>query len=314
MAYSEFNLIDEFFADLGVGRDDVILGIGDDCALLDVAEGRLLAVSMDTLVRGVHFFADVDPESLGHKALAVGLSDLAAMGATPAWATLALTLPGIDRPWLRRFATGFGRLAARFGVQLVGGDTTRGPMSISVQVHGLVASDGALRRGGAGVGDDIYVSGTLGDAGLVVRARQGDWPGDAAMLNDRLDRPEPRLALGQALSGIATAAIDISDGLSSDLGHILRASGVGAAIDLSAIPRSSTVAAVGDWALPLASGDDYELCFSVPPAHAEALMKRLDRVDVEVTRIGVIEPTPGIRWRLANGDLLDVGKGWEHFS
>ncbi len=314
MTYSEFNLIDEFFADLTAGRDDVVLGIGDDCALLDMAEGHLLAVSMDTLVSGVHFFADVDPESLGHKVLAVGLSDLAAMGATPAWATLALTLPGIDRPWLRRFATGFGRLATRFGVQLVGGDTTRGPLSISVQAHGLVTSESVVRRGGAGVGDGIYVSGTLGDAGLVVRARQGDWAGDVALLNDRLDRPEPRLALGQALSGIATAAIDISDGLSSDLGHILRASGVGAAIDPSAVPRSPSVAAVDDWTLPLASGDDYELCFTVPPANVETLMKRLDRVDVEVTRIGEIEAAPGIRWRLANGDLLEIGNGWEHFS
>lgn len=314
MTYSEFNLIDEFLTDLTVGRDDVVLGIGDDCALLDVAKDRLLAVSMDTLVGGVHFFADADPESLGHKALAVGLSDLAAMGAAPAWATLALTLPDIDKPWLRCFTTGFGRLAARYGVQLIGGDTTRGPLSISVQVHGLVVPGSALRRDGAGVGDGIYVSGTLGDAGLVVRARRGDWLGDVAPLKDRLDRPEPRLTLGRALRGIASAAIDISDGLSSDLGHILRASGVGAAIDLSAIPQSPEVAAVGDWTLPLASGDDYELCFSVPPARADALMKCLDHVDVEVTRIGEIAVTPGIRWCLPGGGLLDVGKGWEHFS
>ena len=312
MALSEFALIERFFTRLGARRGDVVLGIGDDCALLAPPPGQCVAVSIDTLVEGVHFLPHADPAALGHKALSVGLSDLAACGASPAWATLALSLPKVDATWLDGFSSGFGALARRFDLALVGGDTTRGPLSISVQVHGFVPPSLALRRDGARAGDRLYVSGSLGDAGLALRQRlAGESP--TAALAQRLDCPEPRVALGLALRGIASAAIDLSDGLASDLGHLLTRSGVGATVELAHLPRSKPVAASSDWSLPLSAGDDYELCFSVPPRQVADLTKGMAAFDIAVQAIGCVDADAGIRWRLPDGSKLTPKQGWDHF-
>ena len=315
----EFELIRTYLSDLGVRRADVGLDVGDDCALLRVPPGLELAVSIDTLVAGVHFFADCDPVALGHKSLAVGLSDLAAMGAEPAWATLALTLPDVDRDWLAGFARGLDALAREHGLRLVGGDTTRGPLTISVQVHGLVPRGEALRRSGARPGDLICVSGSLGAAALALRQLlRGERP--EAGLRARLERPMPRIALGQALRGLASAAIDISDGLAGDLGHILAASGVGATVELGRLPLARQVAEVvaasgGDWALPLGGGDDYELCFTLPSEHAPLLPALARRVGCPLARIGVIESDQVQRWRLPDGmDWQGSPMGFDHFA
>jgi thiamine-monophosphate kinase len=319
---NEFALIRTYFSAVGAPRGDVQLGVGDDCALLRVPPGQQLAVSIDTLVAGVHFLPDGDPEALGHKCLAVGLSDLAAMGAEPAWATLALTLPAAlprESPdWLPAFARGFGRLAAAHGVALIGGDTTRGPLSITVQVHGLVPDGVDIRRGGARPGDLICVSGTLGDAGLALRQLLAGGVPESALW-ERLERPTPRVALGLALRGLASAMIDCSDGLAADLGHILEASGVGAELDLAALPLdgavAATVARTGDWGLPLASGDDYELCFCLPTEHRERLPELAARGGCTLTPIGWILATPGLVCRAPDGTRVDLQRpGFDHFT
>lgn len=315
---SEFDLIRSYFADLGAHRPDVALGVGDDCALLAVAPDQKLAVSIDTLNVGVHFFPDVDPESLGHKALAVGLSDLAAMGAEPAWATLALSLPEADTDWVCAFARGFGRLAKSYGVSLVGGDTTRGPLSITVQVHGFVPEGQAIRRSRARPGDAILVSGTLGDAGLALRLQRSGQEVPLE-LRQRLDRPEPRLALGLRLRGLASAAIDLSDGLAGDLGHILESSGVGAVLELAHLPLSPWVAEAvrsgGDWSLPLQSGDDYELCVCLPPEHLALIEPLSAELGLPLTQIGWIESGPGLKAALPDGTLIPLNaRGYDHFA
>ncbi len=320
MALSEFALIERYFAVATAPRDDVRLGIGDDCAILRVPRGQDLAVSIDTLVEGVHFLPGTDPESLGHKALAVNLSDLAAMGAEPAWATLALTLPRVEEPWLQAFSSGFSRLAGAHRVALVGGDTTGGPLSVTVQVHGFVREDMALRRSGAQPGDLIYVTGRLGDAGLALLARQGLYvaSGQLGALSERLERPTPRVAEGLALRGLASAAIDLSDGLGSDLGHLCRASGAGAVIHVERLPRSEAVAdyvrETGDWSLALSAGDDYELCFTVPPGRQGELETLGAGFECGFHWIGIIEARAGVRCCLADGQLLGAPSGFEHFA
>jgi thiamine-monophosphate kinase len=319
---SEFDLIRTHFAYLGQPRADVVLGVGDDCAVLRVPTGCELAVSIDTLVSGVHFLPEVNPEALGHKSLAVSLSDLAAMGAEPAWATLALTLPatlpGAKPGWIAAFCRGLGDLARRHGVALVGGDTTSGPMAITIQVHGFVPAGQAVRRSGARPGDLICVSGTLGDAGLALRSILAG-QGVADDLRARLERPTPRVAVGLALRGLASAMIDCSDGLAADLGHILEASGVGADIALADLPLcpavAAAVAAGGDWSLPLASGDDYELCFTLP-AEARAALPRLARAaGCPLTVIGAIREGARLRCRLPDGADFHLGKtGYDHFA
>jgi thiamine-monophosphate kinase len=316
MPVSEFDLIRQYFAHATASRDDVLIGIGDDCALLQPAAGEALAVSIDTLVEGRHFAVDADPAALGHKALAVNLSDLAAMGASPAWATLALTLPAADTLWIEAFMRGFSTLAGVHRVQLVGGDTTRGPRTITVQVHGFVAAAEALRRDAGRPGDRLLVSGSLGDAALALRLEAQGRPVDTA-LRERLDRPQPRIALGRLLAGRARAAIDVSDGLTADLRHICEASGVGALLDLARLPLSTPVAAVaakGDWAAALAGGDDYELLFSVDPAKVGELCSACIAAGHAVTEIGRLVDTPGIRLIYPDGRLSeDIPDGFDHF-
>lgn len=323
MALTEFSLIERYFSRPAVQRDpDVVLGIGDDAALLRVPEGMELAVATDTLVAGVHFPLHTKPEDIGHKALAANLSDMAAMGAEPRWATLALTLPHADESWLAAFSAGFFALADQYRVQLIGGDTTRGPLSITVQILGLVPVGMALRRSGAHAGDLIYVTGTLGDAGLGLRVLQQPFElsaEHAAHVMQRLNRPQPRVIEGIALRGIASAAIDISDGLGADLGHILRASGTGARINMAALPMSAAVNSYvnhsGDWQLPLCAGDDYELCFTVPPQKCSALLDAIKSSATGCTQIGVTETAPGLRCVSASGELVTPrAGGYQHFS
>lgn len=318
---NEFSLIQQYFEQLTPDRDDVELGIGDDCALLMPPPDHAIAVSIDTLVEGVHFFSDVDPASLGYKSLAVGLSDLAAMGAKPAWFTLALTLPKADEPWLRSLSTGLAKLANQHHIQLVGGDTTKGPLTISIQVHGFVDQTKAMCRSHAKLGDMIYVSGSLGDAGAALQLKLKQLSGDnldnddKAYLQKRLERPTAQVALGQDLIGLATAAIDVSDGLLADLGHIIEKSGVGARLDLAKLPLSKTLSKIDKkraQALALNAGDDYELCFIVPPQHFAEVEKRFKG---QVTRIGMITDDEGLFYIDDNDKLIElIGMGYEHFT
>jgi thiamine-monophosphate kinase len=316
LSASEFDLIRQYFTASTDARADVALGIGDDCALLRAAPGEALAVSMDTLVEGRHFAVGTDPQALGHKALAVNLSDLAAMGARPAWATLALTLPSADEQWLGAFMAGFSALARQHGVQLVGGDTTRGPLSITVQVHGFVPEDKALRRAAGRAGDRLFVSGTLGDAALALQYARAQKPLEPS-LQARLDRPTPRIELGLLLAGRARAAIDVSDGLVADLGHVCTASGVGARIELARLPLSASVAAVcagGDWSAPLAGGDDYELLFSVAPEQADAARRRCVDAGHAVQEIGRLTDQAGIELIYPDGQAsTEIPDGFDHF-
>jgi len=316
---SEFDLIARHFMRPAA---NAVLGVGDDCALLQVTNGMDLAVSTDTMVSGTHFFPEVDPEHLGHKALAVNLSDMAAMGAMPYWATLALTLPSVDHTWLAAFAKGFFDLAEEFNVSLVGGDTTRGPLSLTVTIMGEVPAGAALRRSGAKAGNDIWVSGHLGDAALAVAHRKGmlklaDADMEEALMH--LYEPIPRVQLGQALRGQATAAIDISDGLLGDLGHICRLSGVGATVEFERIPLSDVAAKhidtdAGRTAV-VAGGDDYELCFTAPANSRESIDDLQNMLGVHLTRIGQIRRGKGVSLLGPDGKTMKVdGRGYDHFS
>ncbi|HEX7340799.1 MAG TPA: thiamine-phosphate kinase [Rhodanobacteraceae bacterium] len=313
----EFDLIDLIRARTAVPRADVALGIGDDAALLVPPAGQALAVAIDTLVEGVHFPVGTAPSDIGWKALAVNLSDLAAMGATPAWAMLALTMPAADRVFVESFADGFARLARQHDVALVGGDTTRGSLAVSVGVHGFVSAGEALRRDGARVGDAILITGTLGDAAAALRCLDAH---DAAALalRTRLDRPTPRVAAGLALRGQAHACIDVSDGLLADLAHICHASGVAAIVDAHRLPLSlalqSRCAAAMAQELALTGGDDYELCFTVAPEQAAVVTQNLVEADCPVTCIGRIVVGAGVRVLDADGaDITPAHRGWEHF-
>jgi len=318
---SEFDLIKQFFKRDRPGRAD--LGIGDDCALLTPAPGRQLAVSSDMLVEDRHFFAGADPFMLGHKSLAVNLSDLAAMGARPTAFTLALALPEADPVWLDGFSRGLFALADVHGCELVGGDTTKGPLNICITVFGDLAPGHALRRDAARVGDDIWISGTLGDARL---ALGGYWKEvslsaeDQAQAAQRMHMPTPRVGLGLALAAqpVAHAALDISDGLVGDLGHILAASKVGATLDVDALPAGPVLArqpAELRRRFTAAGGDDYELCFTAPVAQREAVLEAGRASGTPVTRVGRIEAELGLRFVDAQGARLDLKlSGWDHFS
>ena len=308
----EFDLIARIRARAAL-RGDVVLGIGDDCALLAPPPGMQLAVTMDTLNAGVHFPPETAPADIGWKALAVSLSDLAAMGADPAWCTLSLSLPEASEDFIDGFSDGFLSLAQQHDVALIGGDTARGPLSISVTAHGLIEPDSALRRAGAQVGDAIWVSGTLGDAAGALR----QWQQGGVMpptLRDRLDRPTPRVALGRALRGVASSCIDISDGLLADLSHICRASGVAAQLDAQALPSSEALRQAFDTATRLAlqasGGDDYELCFTAPAAQRDVLHALSQALNLPLTHIGDIVTGAGV---CCEG--VDVAAaGYQHFA
>jgi thiamine-monophosphate kinase len=298
--------------------------VGDDAALLHISEGMELAVSTDMLVSGTHFFPDADPFLLGHKTLAVNLSDLAAMGATPRWATLALSLPEADANWLRRFSEGFFALADEYGVELVGGDTTRGPLNLSVTIMGEVPVGKALRRSGALAGDDIWVSGTLGEAALGLAHLRGkiSLPVDTrAFCLDALHQPQPRVALGIALRGIAHSAIDISDGLLADLGHILECSNVAAEVRYDRMPKPSLYDSGSDELRELAQhcilsgGDDYELCFTAPFALRAEVELLATRLSVPLSRIGNIVSGHGCKVRSEKGNVMKIDEGgYDHFA
>jgi thiamine-monophosphate kinase len=315
----EFELIARYFTRPAA---NAVLGVGDDCALVDVTNGMDLAVSTDTMVSGTHFFPDVDPENLGHKALAVNLSDMAAMGALPYWAMLALTVPNVDHAWLAAFAKGFFDLAEEYNVSLIGGDTTRGPLTLTVTILGEVPAGAALRRSSAKAGNDIWVSGNVGDAALAVAHRHGRVVLEEADYREavlRLYEPTPRVALGQALRGLATSAIDISDGLLADLTHICRLSGVGATVDLPSVPVSSIGAkhlATPEGRTAIVSGgDDYELCFTAHPNSRESIQELADVLGHPLTRIGQVKRGKGVSLLGADGKAVKVdGRGYDHFS
>lgn len=315
---SEFDLIKRYFTRATPGA---VLGVGDDAALLRVGSGMELAVSTDMLVSGTHFFPDADPFMLGHKALAVNLSDMAAMGARPCWATLALSLTDANEAWLQKFSEGFFMLAGQHGVELIGGDTTRGPLNLCVTIMGEVPQGIALRRSGAQVGDDIWVSGTLGDAALALAHMQGRVQlaaEDFAACALSLHQPAPRVALGLALRGVAHSAIDVSDGLLADLGHILECSNVSAEIAFAALPVSRIVQCFLEQPLGkhcvLAGGDDYELCFTVPSAQRAVIEKISAQLDLPLTRIGAIKPGKGCTVRAADGSVMTMEEqGYDHF-
>ena len=318
---SEFDLIKTYFQRPRPGR--AALGIGDDCALLAPSPGHQIAISSDMLVEDRHFFAGADPRMLGHKSLAVNLSDLAAMGARPVAFTLALSLPRADPAWLEGFSSGLFALADAHDCELIGGDTTKGPLNICITVFGELRPGHALRRAAARAGDDIWISGTLGDARLALAGYWKELALDPSLHERaalRMHMPSPRVALGMALARvpIAHAALDISDGLVGDLGHILAASQVGATLDADALPAGPVLARQ---AIALrrrftaAGGDDYELCFTAPVENREAVLEAGRESGTAVTRVGRIEAEPGLRLVDAEGKPLDLGlKGWDHFT
>ncbi|HEX9473755.1 MAG TPA: thiamine-phosphate kinase [Steroidobacteraceae bacterium] len=330
MAAGEGEIIERYFRHLGAVRTDVALGIGDDAALLRPAPGCELVQSTDALVEQVHFLPGSAPRSLGHRALAVNLSDLAAMGATPAWALLSLTLPRLDESWLGEFASGFARLAREHEVALVGGNLSRGPLSITVQLTGQVPQGTALRRSGARAGDELWVSGTLGDAaqGLVLRRAESraesraqaplpDAGGHAAWLCARFEYPSPRVALGLGLRQLASACIDLSDGLLADLPRLAAASGCRAEVDTESLPLSPALRAVsGDpaWQQALAGGEDYELCFTAGAAQAPQLQELATAVGVPLCRCGRLREGSGLELRRAGTVIQFAQPPFDHFG
>ena len=316
---SEFELIRRYFTR---PTRQTVLGAGDDAALLSLTPGMELAVSADMLVAGTHFFADADPYQLGWKSLAVNLSDLAAMGALPKWATLAIALPQADEHWISSFADGFFACADRYQIYLIGGDTTRGPLAISVQIMGEVQPGKALRRSGAQAGDEIWVSGTLGNAALALAALQGRY----ALPEDELETclpalhlPQPRVELGLLLQPHASSAIDISDGLLADLGHILESSQLAAEIDLRFLPCSLPVRQrLGErevQRMALAGGDDYELCFTAPARFHGDIMRLAQLIGLPLSCIGQLAQGSGIEVLGLDGKLLDIDwSGFDHFA
>jgi len=317
---NEFELIHRFFMNQPVTRGDVCLGIGDDAALVTVPPGRELAITTDTLVADIDFLADADPEALGHKALAVNLSDLAAMGAEPAWFTLTLTLPAVEETWLASFVRGLFALAKEHGVSLIGGDLSHGPLAIDVSAYGFVPAGKALRRNGAAPGDRIFATGTLGDAALALAHLldgQSLAPDDLSAAMARLQRPTPRVNEGRRIRGIASAAIDISDGVLIDLGRLVEASGVGARLFLNHLPLSDFyrrhLAQVG-YDRALATGDDYELCFTVPPGRLDALAQA-GLLAADITQIGEIVAGSEVTVFDAKGSVyVPSRRGYDHFE
>lgn len=321
MALNEFELIERYFQRQQLGGFGVSLGIGDDCALLQLPSGKSLATTMDTLVGGNHFPKNADPELIAERALRVNLSDMAAMGAEPLWFTLSLTIPSADQPWLDGFSRGLFQAANLYNCSLVGGDTTRGPLSITIQVMGAADLDNALLRGNARQGDTVYVTGYLGDGAAAVAVIKNELRVGKAAFNyfmARYYRPVPKLAEGNMLKGIASAAIDVSDGFMADLGHICRASGVGAVIDLEQIPVSEALSKLASpeqvvkWSL--SGGDDYQLCFTVSPAQALRVNELIKQNKLAARAVGEIVRGEGVTC-MHKGKILAVNKtGYQHFD
>ena len=314
---NEFDIIERYFR-FSPPSADAPVSIGDDAAIVD--NRGPLAITVDTLTAGVHFPEDARPADIGHKALAVNLSDLAAMGATPRWFTLALTLPASDPDWLADFSSGLKALANRYGIRLIGGDTTRGPLSITIQAIGSAPPGGAVLRAGARPGDDIHVTGSLGDAALGLRIHRGEArldPNLERLCLKRLHAPEPRVRAGEALAPLASAMIDCSDGFAADLGHVLSASGVSAVVDFAALPFSSAVRRWlddgGEPALPLTGGDDYELIFTAPPSAREAIATVAESLSLPVSRVGRITPEGGLKIMADGRPLVLQQRGHDHF-
>jgi thiamine-monophosphate kinase len=322
LSITEFSLIEEFFYQQANKRKDVPLGIGDDCALLEVPAGQQLAMTVDTMVESTHFLASVSPKDLAWKSIAVNLSDLAAMGAEPAWLTLALSLPKTNQQWLKDFSQSFFKCADYYGLQLVGGDTTKGPLTITIQAMGFIPPKAALKRAGAKPGDVICVTGNIGDAGLGLAISKGEHiakcPEHAKNLQLRFNRPIPRVAAGIALRNIASAAIDLSDGLVGDLSHLLKASGVGANINLEALPLSESLKAecsidqAIDYAL--SAGDDYELCFTIPEENLDKLELVAKSTNCGFSQIGRITGGSELRF-CRDGNAVEINlSAYQHFD
>ena len=316
----EFQIIEKYFSELGPKRKDVELGIGDDCALVNPVDIKSIAISCDTLVEGTHFLPQMPVKDLGYKSLAVNLSDLAAMGAEPAWMTLAITLPDVNEAWLEEYSKGLYEIADYYGIALVGGDTTKGPKSLTITVNGLVQPKLALRRSGAQNGDWIYVTGTIGDSALGLDVILGNRQVPEAQkeyLINRHYRPTPRVFAGQSIRGMATSAIDLSDGLVSDIKHILKASAVGANIAVNALPLSEAIVeSVGkEHAIEyaLAGGEDYELLFTVPDAQTGALDTALKQTGVKYTKIGQITADGKLTLRQGKQEYIHHKQGFKHF-
>ncbi len=311
MAVSEFGLIHRYFNRSLNNTKVNRLGVGDDCALMSIPDGYELAITTDTMVEGVHFFENANPEQLGYKLLAVNLSDLAAMGAEPVAVSLALTMPKVDERWLEQFAAGFWQVAEQFSVDLIGGDTTSGHLTLTVQAFGLVAKNRAIKRSTAQVGDLIYVTGLLGEAGLGLKIEQGVQCQNAESVLKRFHQPEPRVKQGLAIADYANACIDLSDGLASDLRHITDASGVGACIEWEKLPLSASVLdyiqQTKDWSFPLVSGEDYELCFTISP-------DKVSQISIDCSHIGFIQKPQGLR--IMRSGVIEplVYQGYEHFT
>lgn len=326
MSLSEFSLIDRYFANIARRSSDAVsavdLSVGDDCALLTIPAGQQLALSIDTLNAGVHFPVLADASLIAERALAVSISDLAAMGAKPIAYTLAISMPSLDPAWLEKFSEGLGRATTHYSVALIGGDTTQGPLSITVQVHGVLPQGAAIRRSGALVGDSIFVTGSLGDAAaalavieerLLVEADHGHY------LKARFYQPQARISCGQRLRGIASAAIDVSDGLVADLGHIMRASGVGAELYCAQLPLSAALLASCGVSqainYALSGGDDYELCFTAHSSCCGPLSEISQSLGLPITEIGKVVEGAGVMCLDQNGDVVDIARrGYQHFS
>jgi thiamine-monophosphate kinase len=316
---TEWQLIERYFRHLGVKRGDVALGIGDDAALLRVPAGMELVLTTDALIEGAHFLSGASANSLGHRALAVNLSDIAAMGAAPSWALLSLNLPSVDEAWLQEFASGFQALAQQHDVALVGGNLGRGPLSITVELAGIVPAGKALRRDGARPGDLLYVSGTLGDAAqslLLPKTPQPATDADARYLRARLEYPTPRVALGQALRGIATACIDVSDGLYADVGHLVAASDCAVELQADSVPVSEPLRRVAGeqaWQAALRGGEDYELCFAASAPFEQQIEELARNTGQPIRRIGTIGPGSGITLKCGKTVMQFSASGFDHF-
>ena len=319
---SEFAIIQCLVDQQTIRRPEVVLGIGDDAAVLKIADDYELIVSTDTLNVGVHFLQDTSAQDIGYKSLAVNLSDIAAMGAEPVAVNLSLSLPVSDDQWVQDFSAGFFSLATLHNIQLMGGDTTRGPLSISVTIFGMAPKGRAIRRSTAAVGDSIYVTGTLGDAGAALLGMMGELKLNGQqqrVFYDKLNRPQPRVTTGRALRGIANSCIDLSDGLAADLGHVLQQSRLGAMIYLEQLPISPAYREVfdlaGGWNLPLNAGDDYELCFTVAQTAVVKLESLAAEFDAPITCVGMTEAMPGLRLLQPDGAIESIqASGYEHFT